>query len=81
LGEVVVTGALGIKTEARQLGYATATVDNKLLTEDKVTAPATGLNGKVPGLQTDMVTNGAPGSASNVYVRGFGDFKARIQYM
>src|ERR1700759_5712435 len=33
LGEVVVTGALGVKTQAKQLGYATATVDNKLLTE------------------------------------------------
>src|SRR5262249_46387250 len=33
LGEVVVTGALGLKTQARQLGYATAVVDNKSLTQ------------------------------------------------
>ncbi len=58
LGEVVVTGALGIKTQSRQLGYATATVDNKQLTEGKATNVATALEGKVSGLQVNTTNNG-----------------------
>ena len=33
LGEVVVTGALGIQRQAREVGYATATLDSKELTQ------------------------------------------------
>ena len=51
LGEVVITGALGLKTQQRQLGYATAQIDNKALTQAKVTDVSTGLQGKVSGLQ------------------------------
>jgi len=58
IGEVVVTGALGVKTQAKQLGYATATVDNKLLNEGKSTNAASGLEGKVSGLQINTADNG-----------------------
>jgi len=56
LGEVVVTGALGIKSQARQLGYATALLQSQ----------ASGVI---------VVSNGAPGSASKVYIRGLGNFQ------
>jgi TonB-linked SusC/RagA family outer membrane protein len=69
LGEVVVTGALGIKTQAKQLGYATATVDNKTLTEAKVTDIATGLEGKVSGLQISTTDNGVDPS-TRIILRG-----------
>jgi len=69
IGEVVVTGALGIKTQARQLGYATATVDNKLLTQAKITNVATGLEGKVSGLQINTANNGVNPSV-RIVLRG-----------
>jgi len=69
LGEVVVTGALGIKTQARQLGYATATVDNKLLTESKATDAGTALEGKVSGLAINTTNNGVNPS-TRILIRG-----------
>jgi TonB-linked SusC/RagA family outer membrane protein len=69
LGEVVVTGALGIKTQAKQLGYATATIDNKTLTEAKVTNTAIGLEGKVSGLQVNTTDNGVNPS-TRIILRG-----------
>ena len=57
LGEVVVTGALGIKTEAKELGYSTATISNQQLTAAKVTDISTGLEGKVSGLQVNLTDN------------------------
>ncbi len=82
LGEVVVTGALGIKTQARQLGFATVT--NKSLTEanigDAKKIPAAKseqlLQGQAAGVT--VINNGAPGSATNVYIRGFGNFEKPI---
>lgn len=57
LGEVVITGALGIKREAKELGYSTANIGNKELTQAKVTNAATGLSGKVSGLQINLTDN------------------------
>jgi TonB-linked SusC/RagA family outer membrane protein len=58
LGEVVVTGALGIKRQAKELGYSTATVGNKELNRASVVNLANGLTGKVSGLQVSTVNNG-----------------------
>ena len=58
LGEVVVTGALGIKTQERSLGYATATIGSKDLNQAAVTDVSTGLQGKVSGLQVNLTSNG-----------------------
>jgi len=49
LNEVVVT-ALGVKKEARRVGYATQTVDGDDLTTARDPNPITGLTGKVAGL-------------------------------
>ncbi len=69
LGEVVVTGALGIKTQARQLGYATAVVENKSLTQAGSTNAATALAGKVSGLQVNTTNNGVNPS-TRIVLRG-----------
>lgn len=58
LGEVVVTGALGIERQARELGYSTTTVNNQDLTQARVTNVTNGLAGKVAGLQIQTVNNG-----------------------
>ncbi|WP_375417096.1 SusC/RagA family TonB-linked outer membrane protein [uncultured Hymenobacter sp.] len=58
LGEVVVTGALGIQRQQGQVGYATATLDSKELTQARVTNVANGLAGKVSGLQIQTLSNG-----------------------
>jgi len=69
LGEVVVTGALGIKTQAKELGYSTASIDNKALTAGKVTDVSTGLEGKVSGLQVNLSNNGIDPS-TRIVLRG-----------
>ncbi|MCA8831335.1 SusC/RagA family TonB-linked outer membrane protein [Hymenobacter pini] len=58
LGEVVVTGALGIQRQQQQVGYATATLDTKEVTQARVTNVTNGLAGKVSGLQIQTVNNG-----------------------
>ncbi|WP_375438287.1 SusC/RagA family TonB-linked outer membrane protein [uncultured Hymenobacter sp.] len=58
LGEVVVTGALGIQRQAREVGYATSTIDAKELNQARVTNVTNGLAGKVSGLQIQTVNNG-----------------------
>ncbi|AIZ64519.1 hypothetical protein PK28_14080 [Hymenobacter sp. DG25B] len=58
LGEVVVTGALGIQRQQQQVGYATATLDTKELTQARVTNVTNGLVGKVSGLQISTLNNG-----------------------
>jgi len=58
IGEVVVTGALGQKLQARSLGYATAQIDTKTLNQAAVTNISTGLEGKVSGLQVNLTNNG-----------------------
>lgn len=58
LGEVVVTGALGIQRQQQQVGYATASLDSKELTQARVTNVANGLAGKVSGLQIQTLNNG-----------------------
>jgi len=58
LGEVVVTGALGIQRQERQVGYATATLNTAELTQARVTNVTNGLAGKVSGLQIQTTNNG-----------------------
>jgi CarboxypepD_reg-like domain len=57
LGEVVVTGALGIQRQSREVGYATATLDSKELTQARPTNFVNGLAGKVSGLQIQTLNN------------------------
>ncbi len=58
LTDVVVTTALGIQRQAKSLGYSTTKVSSGDLTQARVTNVATGLAGKVSGLQVNLVNNG-----------------------
>jgi TonB-linked SusC/RagA family outer membrane protein len=69
LGEVVVTGALGIQRQEREVGYATATLDSKELTQARPTNFVNGLAGKVSGLQIQTLNNSVS-SAPRVTLRG-----------
>ena len=66
--EVVVT-ALGIKREARSLGYSAQTISGADM--NKVNPPdiATGLMGKVAGLNISL-PNGVEGSSTRIVIRG-----------
>ncbi|MHB1921305.1 MAG: SusC/RagA family TonB-linked outer membrane protein [Chitinophagaceae bacterium] len=56
--DVLVVTALGIKRQSKEIGYSTANIGNKELTQAKVTDLSTGLTGKVSGLQINLPNNG-----------------------
>lgn len=58
ISDVVVTTALGVQRQAKSLGYATAKVPAKELTQAKVTNLQNGLTGKVSGLNIQTSNNG-----------------------
>jgi len=58
LNEVVVTGALGIKRQAKEQGYAATQINSKSLTEARPTNFTNGLTAKAPGLVVSTVDNG-----------------------
>src|ERR1700722_12042173 len=58
LAEVTVTTALGIKRQARELGYATAQIKASELNQAAVINPATGLAAKVSGVDIRLADNG-----------------------
>ncbi|WP_273275672.1 SusC/RagA family TonB-linked outer membrane protein [Maribacter polysiphoniae] len=68
LGEVVVT-ALGIKKEAKAIGYAATEVGGEELATVKVTNAINSLQGKVAGVNITSNSTGAAGS-SRVVIRG-----------
>ena len=57
IAEVVVT-ALGVKRQAKELGYSTTKINTEELNQAKVTNLSTGLAAKVSGLQIQLVNNG-----------------------
>ncbi|WP_421945534.1 SusC/RagA family TonB-linked outer membrane protein [Pedobacter sp.] len=69
LNEVVITTSLGIRRSAATTGYSSQTLDNKSLTEGKVTNLVTGLASKVAGLQINLNNNGVNPS-TRVILRG-----------
>lgn len=68
LGEVVVT-ALGIRKEAKAIGYAATEVGGEELSTIKVTNAINSLQGKVAGVNITSNSTGAAGS-SRVIIRG-----------
>tara|TARA_R110002020_G_scaffold117986_2_gene269730 strand:+ start:583 stop:3597 length:3015 start_codon:yes stop_codon:yes gene_type:complete len=69
LQEVVVT-ALGIKSDKRALGYATAQVDGDAISDVKATNNfVNSLSGKVAGVQISS-TSSQPGSGTRIVIRG-----------
>jgi TonB-dependent SusC/RagA subfamily outer membrane receptor len=77
LNEVVVT-ALGIKRQAKELGYGSQNVGAKELTTSKPVTIGEGLTGKVAGLQINTINNGVdPGV--RVVLRGYRHLNADNQ--
>ncbi|MEP7143031.1 MAG: SusC/RagA family TonB-linked outer membrane protein [Ferruginibacter sp.] len=68
LEEVVVTG-YGIKREPKALGTSVAKLSNKDITQAKVTNIATGLSGKISGLQINSV-NSSVDQNTRITLRG-----------
>jgi TonB-linked SusC/RagA family outer membrane protein len=58
LAEVVITGALGVQRQAKELGYSTAKITGKDLTQAQPLSAINGLTGKISGLQINTVNNG-----------------------
>ncbi|HTE00544.1 MAG TPA: TonB-dependent receptor plug domain-containing protein, partial [Mucilaginibacter sp.] len=67
--KTVVVTALGIKREARALGYAFSEVDGNELKKARETNVINSLAGKVPGLVINS-TAGGPAGSSRVIIRG-----------
>ena len=70
--DVVVT-ALGIKKEAKSLGYAAATVGGEQVTVNRTTNFANALTGKIAGVNITSMGTG-PGGTSKVRIRGQSSF-------
>lgn len=77
LQEVVVT-ALGVPREKKALGYATATVGAKELTQTATPNFASALYGKAPGVRINTTPGGAT-SAVNITIRGVNSITQRNQ--
>ncbi|MET0634832.1 MAG: SusC/RagA family TonB-linked outer membrane protein [Chitinophagaceae bacterium] len=75
LSEVVVT-ALGIRKEARKLGYSATTVSPDQLTVNRTANPINALQGKVAGLNISSLGTG-PGSTSKIRIRGQSSINAQ----
>jgi TonB-linked SusC/RagA family outer membrane protein len=72
LGEVVVT-ALGIKKEAKTLGYATATLGAEQISVNRQPNFMNGLQGKMAGVQISGLGTG-PAGTSKIRIRGQSSF-------
>ncbi len=70
--QVVVT-ALGIKREAKSLGYATATVSPDQVTVNRTTNFVNALEGKIAGVNITSLGSG-PGGTSKIRIRGQSSF-------
>jgi len=72
LNEVVVT-ALGIKREAKTLGYATATVNSEQINVNRTPNFVSGLQGKMAGVNITSMGTGPAGTAK-IRIRGQSSF-------
>jgi TonB-linked SusC/RagA family outer membrane protein len=80
LNEVTITTALGIKRKPKEIGYATQQVNGAALTASKPTNLATGLSGKVAGLQINQANNQIDaGDQVRVVLRGNRSFTGNNQ--
>jgi hypothetical protein len=80
LTTVVVTTALGIQRQAKELGYASTTVSNKTLTQAKSVNIQQALNGKVSGLNISTVNSGVFENAK-INIRGIRSLTGNNQPM
>jgi TonB-linked SusC/RagA family outer membrane protein len=80
LTNVVVTTALGIQRQAKELGYASTTISNKTLTQAKSVNIQQALNGKVSGLNISTVNSGVFENAK-INIRGIRSLTGNNQPM
>ncbi|MDY7394316.1 SusC/RagA family TonB-linked outer membrane protein [Aureibaculum sp. 2210JD6-5] len=78
LNEVVVTTALGIKKQPRELGYAAQNIKSDAITLSVPVDIAQGLQGKVAGLNIDA-SNGLSNASSRIVIRGNNSLFGRNQ--
>ncbi|KAA0994200.1 SusC/RagA family TonB-linked outer membrane protein [Dyadobacter sp. UC 10] len=71
--EMVVVTALGIKRDAKKLGYSTATIDTEEITTNRTTNLGNSLQGKVAGLNVTPPASG-PGGSTKIRIRGQSSF-------
>lgn len=69
LDEVVVTGAFGIETKEKELGYSVTKVNTADINLVGQNDPMTALQGRVAGLQISQ-TSGAAGGGVDILIRG-----------
>jgi TonB-linked SusC/RagA family outer membrane protein len=80
LNEITITTALGIKRKPKEIGYATQQVSGTALTASRPTNLATGLSGKVAGLQINQANNQIDaGDQVRVVLRGNRSFTGNNQ--
>ena len=77
LNEVVVT-ALGIKREAKALGYSSTTVNSDQITSARASDIVSSISGTVAGVQVNN-TGGDPGSSQSIVVRGYSSLSGSNQ--
>ncbi|MEO6286236.1 MAG: SusC/RagA family TonB-linked outer membrane protein [Dyadobacter sp.] len=75
LNEVVVT-ALGIKREAKTLGYATATVNADQISTNRSPNVVSSLQGKMAGVNISSLSTG-PGGTAKIRIRGQSSFSGQ----
>ncbi len=80
LTEVVVTTALGIKRESKELGYAATSIGSKLLNQGKSVNVQQALNGKISGLSV-TTTNSGVFETAKINIRGIRSLTGNNQPM
>jgi TonB-linked SusC/RagA family outer membrane protein len=80
LRAVVVTTSLGIKRQAKELGYAATSINNKTLTQAKAVNVQQALNGKVSGVSIATVNSGVFENAK-INIRGIRSLTGNNQPM
>jgi len=69
LGEVTITG-LGIEKKNKQLGYALTTVKGEEISRTNTVNPITALQGKVAGVDINLVGSSGIQASPNILIRG-----------
>ncbi len=80
LSEVIVTGSLGLRKQAKELGYAASTISNGELTQAKAVDIAQSLNGKISGVNI-TTTNSGVFQNSKINIRGIRSLTGNNQPM
>jgi len=80
LSEAIVTTALGVRRQAKELGYATTSVGNRVLTQGKAVNVQQALNGKVSGLSV-TTTNSGVFEQAKINIRGIRSLTGNNQPM